>query len=230
MTSGIFDASPRMLPVFLLLDASGSMYGDKINTLNNAVKSMLHTFSKEGSTVAEIHVAVIVFGGCEAKVLLPLQNAVDAYEGFKPLEANGMTPMGDALINAKELIENKDAVPSRAYRPTVVLVSDGMPNDNWGEPLESFVGSGRSSKCQRMAMGIGEATVRGTDAFDVLAKFTGDVEFVFTAEAAEKINKFFQFVTMSTISRVQSTNPNMVTQVNPNVEYVVDDEDDDDIF
>ena len=35
---------------------------------------------------------------------------------------------------------------------------------------------------------------------------------------------------MSTISRVQSTNPNMVTQVNPNVEYVEVEEDDDDIF
>lgn len=230
MTNGIFDASPRMLPVFLLLDASGSMYGDKINTLNNAVKSMLYAFSKEASTIAEIYVAVIVFGDCEAKVLLPLQDAVDAYKGFKDVEANGMTPMGDALTKTKNIIDDTEVVPSRAYRPTVVLVSDGMPNDNWVEPLESFVGSGRSSKCQRMAMGIGEATVRGTDAFDVLAKFTGDVEFVFMAEDAEKINKFFQFVTMSTISRVQSTNPNMVTQVNPNVEYVVDDEDDDDIF
>ena len=230
MSNSVFYEGARMLPVFLLLDASGSMYGEKINILNNAVKSMLYAFSKEKSTIADIHVAVIVFRNYEAEVLLPLQNAMDAYNSFSALEADGMTPMGDALKKTKDILDNKDKIPSRAYRPAVVLVSDGMPNDNWVEPMEKFVNDGRSSKCHKMAMGIGEASIRGTEAFAVLAKFTGDAEFVFQADAAERIHNFFQFVTMSTISRVQSTNPNLITQCNPNVEYVEDEEDDDDVF
>jgi uncharacterized protein YegL len=56
---------------------------------------------------------------------------------------------------AKAMIEDKDVVPSRAYRPTVVLVSDGGPNDAWEKPLNAFISDGRSAKCDRMAMAIG---------------------------------------------------------------------------
>ena len=35
----------KPLPVILLLDVSGSMSGDKIRNLNDAVRDMLNTFS-----------------------------------------------------------------------------------------------------------------------------------------------------------------------------------------
>ena len=41
-----------------------------------------------------------------------------------------MTPMGTALKMAKDMIDDKQETPSRIYRPAVVLVSDGAPNDD----------------------------------------------------------------------------------------------------
>jgi uncharacterized protein YegL len=63
------------------------------------------------------------------------------------MTADGCTAMGVAFSLAKGLIEDKNVVLSRAYRPTVVLVSDGQPTDAWERPIESLINEGRSSKC-----------------------------------------------------------------------------------
>jgi uncharacterized protein YegL len=45
-----------------------------------------------------------------------------------------MTPMGAALTMASNIINDKEKVTSKGYRPVVVLVSDGYPNDSWEQP------------------------------------------------------------------------------------------------
>lgn len=195
----------RQLPVILLLDVSGSMYGGKINTLNKAVKEMLESFSGDESTKAEINVGIVTFG---ANVTLNTDITPAKNINWIDLEADGLTPLGKALDEAKNLIEDKNKIPSRSYRPTVVLVSDGQPNDDWESKLNSFINDGRTSKCDRWALGIGE------DAdLDVLSQFINDREKkVFKAEDASQIIKFFRFITMSTMQRSKSVNPNSVTE------------------
>ena len=57
-------------------------------------------------------------------------------------------------------------------------------------------------------MGIG--VDRGSDAYEVLKSFTSDEEQVFDASDAAEISKFFRYVTMSTTSRIKTSNPNLV--------------------
>lgn len=64
--SGFTTSKAKPLPVVLLLDTSGSMYGDKINSLNDAVRKMLATFRKEESQASEFLVSIITFGGTAA--------------------------------------------------------------------------------------------------------------------------------------------------------------------
>lgn len=191
----------RPLPVILMLDTSGSMSGEKIEVLNSAVKDMIADFKNERLTEISLHLAIITFGG-NAEVhneLMPV-NQIE----FSNLSANGMTPMGGALQLAINLINDKEKVSSKGYKPIVVLVSDGMPNDNWKEPLDEFINGKRTSKCERWALGIGQ------DAdYAMLEMFLNDKEKkVFDASAAKEITKFFRFVTMSTIARTRSANPN----------------------
>jgi len=213
---------PRSIPVILLLDTSGSMAGNgNIDVLNASVKEMLDDFAKQYDNNVAIQVAIYTFGP-DAKQFLPLMHASDAKQMYKPMEADGGTPLGGALSLAKEgLIENKDMISSRCYRPTVILVSDGMPNDNWQPALEAFCSGGRSSKCYRMAMGIG--VPKDTTAHKVLETFTGDPKLVFTAEEATTIRKFFKYVTFSTIQRSTSATPNVIQQ--KSFEELVDDDD-----
>ena len=142
----------KPLPVVFLLDVSGSMYGSKIANLNQSVEEMLQSFSAENMRETEIRVSVITFGS-QVKLHLPLTKADEIK--WTQLTADGSTPLGTALRMAKDMIEDKDQIPSRAYRPAVILVSDGQPNDDWEQPLENFISSGRSSKCDRMALAIG---------------------------------------------------------------------------
>lgn len=182
---------PKPMPVFLLLDVSGSMSGYKIDSLNQAVYEMLRAFAKEE---ADIRVSIITFG---ASVDLLMENipAKEASQKWQNRDAGGMTPMGMALRMAKDMIEDKNIVPSRSFRPLAVLVSDGAPNDAWEEPLRAFIHDGRSQKCDRMAMAI-EANEK------VLEQFIegGTQKEVFHAEDASDIARFFQFVTMSVTS------------------------------
>lgn len=193
----------KPLPVILLLDMSYSMSGDKIDNLNKAVEDMLNTFAQEEKMETEILVSVISFGD-QVALHVPFTKASQVQ--WQSLHAGGMTPMGAAIKMAKAMIEDKDTTPSRAYRPTVVLVSDGQPNDSWEKPLEDFISEGRSSKCDRMAMAIG----RDADK-KVLKRFIeGTPHDLFYAENAGQLHEFFQRVTMSVTMRTQSKNPNVV--------------------
>ena len=195
----------KPLPVILVLDVSGSMAGAKIQNLNDAVRDMLGTFRDTENSEIEIHVAIITFG---AEVRLHQALGSASAIAWHALDASGMTPLGTALKMAKAMIEDKNVVPSRAYRPTVVLVSDGQPTDDWQQPLADFIKDGRSSKCDRMAMAI------GADADEsVLGKFIeGTKSRLFYAENAKQLRDFFRFVTMSVTIRTQSKDKNVVPE------------------
>ena len=193
----------KPIPVLLLLDTSTSMYGPKIDTLNSAVRQMLAAFAKEARREVEVKVSIITFGSSINR-LQPFTSA--SAIDFQPLSADGMTPLGAALRAAKDMIEDKTETPSRAYRPTVVLVSDGQPTDRWEEPLRAFISEGRSAKCDRMAMAIGADANK-----NILGRFIeGTPNPLFEAHQASEIQRFFKLVTMSVTTRMHSSNPHQV--------------------
>jgi uncharacterized protein YegL len=190
-------STARPLPLVLLLDTSGSMLGTNIDSLNYAVNEMISSLCEEDDIRAEIHLSIITFGGSAQIVqeLAPISKVK-----FKELLANGNTPMGAAFSLAQNLIEDKSIIPSRAYTPTVVLVSDGQPNDEWETSLKNLLSSERAKKAMRMVMGIGDDADE-----EMLQKFSEHK--VFKAQDGRDIKKFFKFVTMSVSSRTRSQNP-----------------------
>lgn len=194
---------PRPLPVIVLADTSGSMAENgKIDALNVALREMIQSFAKESRLRAEIQVGLITFGGKEALEHLPLI-AAHRIEGMQALQASGATPMGAAFTMARELLENKDLIPSRSYRPVVVLVSDGAPNDKWEAPLEALKASERGGKATCFSLAIGADADR-----EMLARFANDREApVFEAHEVRDIIRFFRAVTMSVVTRSASATP-----------------------
>jgi len=225
----------KPLPVIFLIDVSGSMgeiidetgmretgetvFDDgklysiveggvsRIQLVNKCCTTMLNSFSSSEKLEVEIDVAFITFGK-ETKVHQPLTPASKIE--WSDMCAEGETPLGEALKLAKGMIEDREQVPSRAYRPAVILISDGRPDPGWQKPLEDFIHNGRSAKCSRMAMGIGD------DAdLAVLGQFVeGMGTPVFSADDADKIVDFFNFVTMSVTTRSLSQNPNNIPNLN----------------
>lgn len=218
---------PRPLPIFVLADTSGSMRGEKINELNLALREMLVALNNADDIRGKFQLCVISFGN-EVKVIQELQDIDQII--FSELIAGGKTPMGQTFEVVKELIEDKNVVSSRAYTPTIVLISDGIPTDcseemyrrknyfDW-EPLKELHTGVRSSKCQRLALGIGE------DAdVEMLKTFVDNPEVpVIKTKDASGITKFFRWVTMSTVARMHSINPNETDITAPI--FDIDDED-----
>lgn len=207
----------RALPVFLLVDVSGSMSGEKIGTVNTAFREMIATFRGIKNPRGIIKLCIITFGGNGANVLKPLSEVKtdDAYE----FQANGGTPMGSAFETLISQLNDKNIVSSRDYTPTAILISDGQPTDFDGDDanVDSIVNSwqplanlfdpiNRSSKIVRLAMGI------GSDAnYAILKAFVSNPEVpVIKANDNATIANFFKWVTMSVSTRSVSANPNLV--------------------
>ncbi|GMB93844.1 hypothetical protein NHP200010_15770 [Helicobacter bizzozeronii] len=193
---------PKAIPLILLLDVSGSMYGEKIDALNQAVQEMIQELRSAEKMELRYKVAIITFGDV-AHLHRSLCDVQDL--DFTPMQADGSTPMGGALSKAKEIIENKEMIKGRDYRPAVVLVSDGIPTDNWEHPLESFINEGRSAKCQRLGLYIGNEGA----GVNVLKRFIeGQENPLFYANNAKEITAAIRLITMSQTQRTVSKNPN----------------------
>jgi len=202
---------PKSIPVVLLLDTSSSMGGEPIDKLNLAVEAMLKEFKKAETMETFIKLSIITFGKDEVQLHTPLTEVSNIQ--FQPLFVGGWTPMGTALKMAKAMIEDKSIFKGRDYRPTIVLLSDGEPNDDWKAPLDDFISNGRSAKCDRMAVAIGDADK------SVLNKFISGCENpLFYAEDASKIIDAFKKITMSVTMRTKSDNKNQTINIEENLD------------
>ena len=189
--------SIKPLPVFLLLDGSGSMrQNHKIETLNQSVREMLAALADDTEKFEHRYlVTIVIFSGNQAEIVIQAMEAGEAAYKWHDVEAKGMTPLGSALSIVKVMLEDRQIIPSKSYRPAMILVSDGIPTDEWQQPLEALVTEGRSGKCDRMAVMIGGQDDANED---VLKLFMGDAPHnVERATSAGQLTDFFQRVTMT---------------------------------
>lgn len=165
---------PRPLPVIIASDRSGSMQVDgKIDALNMAIRELIRSLKDDDNSV-DIQVALFSFGGQEATLDFPLTSVSNIDDNNIPVyQALGKTPMDLTFVQMKGLIENKEIIPSRSYKPTIVLITDGKPTDNYEVSMKSLIEEGRSAKTFRMAMAIGADANQ-----DMLSSFVSTPEYL----------------------------------------------------
>jgi uncharacterized protein YegL len=118
-------------PVILLLDTSASMAGQPIQELNRGMGLFKEDLLKDTQASLSAEVAIVSFGPVK---LLQDFVTVDSFIP-PPLTADGVTPMGQAIDYALDLLETRKATYKengiQYYRPWVFLITDGAPTDNW---------------------------------------------------------------------------------------------------
>jgi uncharacterized protein YegL len=118
-------------PVVLLLDTSGSMIGEAMNALNQGVNLFKENIQADTKASLSVEVALITFGPVKL-----VQDFV-TIDQFNPptLMADGVTPMGEAIEYALDLLTTRKAVYQengiQYYRPWIFMITDGAPTDPW---------------------------------------------------------------------------------------------------
>jgi uncharacterized protein YegL len=129
----------RRLPVYLLLDCSGSMAGEPIAALEVGFKALLGDLRNDPQALETVWLSVITFAST-AEVVVPLTEVND----FHPpeLAAQGTTALGEALDLLADRIR-AEVRSTRAdrkgdWKPLVFILTDGEPTDDWERSVEDF--------------------------------------------------------------------------------------------
>lgn len=122
--------STRRLPVYILIDTSGSMMGEPIHSVNVGLQAMLSTLRQDPYALESVHLSIITFD-IEARIFLPLTPLDQAR--ISDIEVKGATYMGAALNLLVECVDRdvrKSTPDSKGdWRPLMFLMTDGSPSD-----------------------------------------------------------------------------------------------------
>lgn len=160
------------VPVCLCLDTSGSMDGQPIEELNEGVHLFYEAIKEDETALYSAEISIVTFGG-NAECIKDFSSLEIQPEAPK-LSAYGMTPMGEAVNMALDLLEKrKEEYKDKGvdyYQPWLVLMTDGEPNgdaEELSKAINRTANLVNQKKLTVFPIGIGK------DAdMEVLAKFS----------------------------------------------------------
>ena len=179
----------RRLPVYLLLDCSGSMYGEPIEAVKNGVQVLVSTLRQDPYALETAYLSIINFDS-SAKQVTPLTE-LSAFQQPN-IEANGCTALGEALSLLSTRVDQEvtKTTPEQKgdWKPLVFIMTDGVPTDDINKGLAEF-------KKRKFGMVVACAAGQGADT-NVLKQITECVVQLDTADSAT-IKSFFKWVSAS---------------------------------
>ena len=189
----------RRMPVYLLLDVSGSMSGAPIAAVEQGVQLLHNELLAQPQAVEMVHLSVITFASSANQVV-----ALTPITSFTPptLSAGGGTSMGGALRELgraldREIMPNTPAKKGD-YKPLVFLLTDGEPTDSWEPELNALQSRKEKKVGSIIALGCGDAVNTG-----VLKQITPNV-LLMTDVTPDNLRAFFKWVSASVTTASKS--------------------------
>jgi len=194
----------RRLPVYLLIDTSGSMMGEPIESVKNGIQVMISSLRQNPQAIETAYLSIITFN-TSAQQIVPLTDLASFQ--VPDLVASGTTALGDGLKLLSSCIDNEvvhtTAETKGDWRPVIFLMTDGVPTDDWNQAASNF-------KSKKVAYTVACAAGSGADT-SVLKSITDNVVSLETADS-QTISKFFAWVSASigvSSTKVEEDNKNI---------------------
>ncbi|WP_461098247.1 vWA domain-containing protein [Spirosoma luteolum] len=179
----------RRLPVYLLLDTSGSMSGEPIEAVKNGVQVLVSTLRQDPYALETAYLSVITFDS-SARQVVPLSE-LSVFQ-MPVIKATGTTSLGEALALLAQKIDSevqKTTSDTKGdWKPLVFLMTDGMPTDDYKRGLTEL-------KKRKTGMIVACAAGQGIDT-KTLQQITEVVVQLDTADSST-IKAFFKWVSAS---------------------------------
>lgn len=124
----------RRLPVYLLLDTSGSMRGEPIQAVNVGLRTMVGALRQDPHALESVHLAILTFD-VGVTTVLPLTPIDELVLPEITTPQSGATHMGAALEALCEQVDaevrRSDATGKGDWQPLLFIMTDGSPSDSY---------------------------------------------------------------------------------------------------
>jgi uncharacterized protein YegL len=184
----------RTMTLFFLIDTSGSMIGNKIGAVNDAVVNVLPMLNEisEGNPDAEIKVAALEFSSGTNWLYTEPKLASEFV--WQDVQAGGLTSLGAACAELSSKLSRSGYMKSASgsFAPAIILLSDGGPTDDFEDGLNKLQTNNWFKAAIKVAIAIGDDADK-----DVLTKFTGSSEAVFTVHNIDALKQIIRIVAVT---------------------------------
>lgn len=194
------------LNLLFVIDKSGSMAGEKIGAVNNAIRDVMSIMPEIQADTADalIKISALSFAN-DAEWVYSEPKTVEEFK-WNDIGVYGGTNMSrtfDELARWLCKRENGGKMPDMGgIAPIIIFMTDGMPTSyDWEDHLNTLKKKGWFKVALKYALAIGVDT---DEAMDVLVKFTGNSETVLKVYTAEALRKVIQVIAV-TASKVKSS-------------------------